>query len=182
MEFCAAGMKKTSPELDLQHQALWESRTSRMGIVGKIGRNLAVMQRAFRNEGILAGCECAFRQAGTVAFGMSPVGHPRINLLLYRITDVIYDRLNHVDTGGMVNLPEMEGKGRNYVGTPPRAWKLMMNHIPISPPEFTYLDFGWQGEDIAAGGRGRLSPNHRRRYCSRFARRSEAQFRIEERH
>jgi hypothetical protein len=141
MEFCAPGMKKP-PGTRLAASGALDSRTNRMGIVGKIGRNLAVMQRAFRNEGLLAGCECAFRQVGTVAFGMSPVGHPRINLLLYRITDLIYDRLNHVDTGGMVDLPEMEGKGRNYVGTPPRAWKLMMKHIPISPPKFTYIDFG----------------------------------------
>lgn len=73
---------------------------------------------------------------------MSPVGHPRVNLVLYGITDFLFDWRNRVDTGGMIDLPEMRGKGRNYVGTPPRAWKLMMNHIPISPQEFTYIDFG----------------------------------------
>ncbi|MGD0629128.1 MAG: class I SAM-dependent methyltransferase [Terracidiphilus sp.] len=73
---------------------------------------------------------------------MSPVGHPRINLLLYKISDTVFDARHKVDTSGVIDLPEMEGRGRHYVGTPPRAWKLMMKHLPIDPSRFTYLDFG----------------------------------------
>lgn len=61
------------------------------------------------HEGLFPCLECIFRQIGGDIFGMSPVGHPRINLVLYKITDAFYDSLHRVDTSGMIDLPEMEG-------------------------------------------------------------------------
>lgn len=110
--------------------------------MSRIGRELAMFRTAFVNEGFFPGTECLFRELGGRLFGMSPVGHPRANLVLYGITDLVYDRLHGVDTRGVIELPEMENRGRSYVGTPPRAWKLMMRHIAIDPARFTYLDLG----------------------------------------
>jgi SAM-dependent methyltransferase len=73
---------------------------------------------------------------------MSSVGHPRIHLVLNKISDTLYDTLHRVDTSGIIDLPEMEGRGRHYIGTPPRAWKLMFKHLPIDPARLTYVDFG----------------------------------------
>jgi len=101
-----------------------------------------MFRTAFKNEGLFAGTECLFRELGGRLFGMSGVGHPRTNLILYRITDLIYDNLHHVNTRGVIELPEMENRGRSYVATPPRAWKLMMRHAAIDPRRFTYLDLG----------------------------------------
>ena len=108
----------------------------------KLKKNLASYGSLLASEGLAPCLECFVRHAGEMALGMSPRGHPRLNHLLYGLTDAFYDRLNHVDTGGMIDLPEMEGKGRNYLGTPPRAWKLVMGHLPVDPARFTYVDFG----------------------------------------
>jgi SAM-dependent methyltransferase len=105
-------------------------------------KGLSMFRKVLFNEGIFPCLECIVRQTGTRFLGMSPAGFPRINLALFRITDALYDSLHKVDTGGVIDLPEMEGKGKNYVGTPPRAWKLMLNHLPIDPSLFTYIDFG----------------------------------------
>jgi SAM-dependent methyltransferase len=74
-------------------------------------------------------------------FGMSRLGHPRINVMLYKATDMVFDSLYRVDTGGLPDRPEFKF-GRGYVATPPRAWKLMLSYLPIDPARYTYVDFG----------------------------------------
>jgi SAM-dependent methyltransferase len=113
-----------------------------MKIWGKLKRTLITLNTVLHRDGPLAAMECIVRHLGARLFGISRVGHPRINLLLYRVTDLVFDSLHHVDTGGFIDLPEMDGNGRNYVASPPRAWKLLMRHLAIDPSRFTYLDLG----------------------------------------
>lgn len=108
----------------------------------KIANNLHVFQSVFATEGILPGAECVARRFGQLAFGMSKFGHPRVDLALFRISDILFDSAHGTDTGRVVDLPEMEGNGRHYVGTPPRAWKLLMRKLPVDAGRFTYLDLG----------------------------------------
>lgn len=97
--------------------------------------------RSVRQEGIPASLECLVRVLGTKTLGMSAVGHPRINVMIYKITDCLYDWIHGVDTCGIPDRPEMKF-GRGYVATPTRAWNLMHRRLPIDPSRFTYLDFG----------------------------------------
>src|SRR5579864_164179 len=108
----------------------------------KLARRFSMFWKVLLHEGVFQCLDCIVRQIGADILGMSPVGHPRINLVLYKITDAFYDSLHKVDTGGVIDLPEMEGRGRNYVGTPARAWKLIFKHLPIDPSLVTYVDFG----------------------------------------
>lgn len=73
---------------------------------------------------------------------MSDLGHPRSNLLFFKMTDILFDAFQRVDTGGVIHLPEMKGNGREYVATPPRAWKLLIGHLAVDPSRFTYVDLG----------------------------------------
>jgi SAM-dependent methyltransferase len=89
------------------------------------------------NEGPLAGLELALRRVALAVFG----GH-RVHYALIRMTDLLYDRIHGVDTGGLIDLPEMKGAGRIYISTAPRTWKLILRHLPIEPSRFTYIDLG----------------------------------------
>lgn len=95
----------------------------------------------FRKEGSLAGVECVTRILGTKVFGVGRLGHPRINVMLYKVTDKVYDLRYGVDTAGQPDRPEFKS-GRGYVATPPRAWKLILGHLPIDSSRYTYIDFG----------------------------------------
>lgn len=108
----------------------------------KIKKNILLTHEVYQAEGIIPSFELVTRTIGTILFGISHRGHPRINIALNRMTDVFYDFSNGVDTGGMIDLPEMDGCGRNYVGTPPRAWKLVFRHLNIDYSNYTYIDFG----------------------------------------
>ncbi len=111
-------------------------------IAAKVRANLAMFWSVLKNEGALPCMECVVRRVGATTLGMSSAGHPRMNLMLFRMTDLLYDWIHKVDTGGVIDLPEMEGHGKNYVATPPRAWKLMIKHLPARVEGFSYVDFG----------------------------------------
>ena len=96
----------------------------------------------FLKEGFLPSIECAVRYAGTLLLGISPAGHPRIQLAIQKISDLYFDTVNRVDTKGVIDLPEMDGNGRHYIATPPRAWNLVFRHLNIDSSCFTYVDFG----------------------------------------
>lgn len=113
-----------------------------MTIRQKIVRDLAMVRSVLVNEGAMPLAECLVRRFGQMALGMSDMGHPRTNLLLFRLADIAFDLSHGTNTGGVIDLPEMEGNGRNYVATPPRAWKLLMRRLPIDPARFAYLDLG----------------------------------------
>ncbi|MGB6856404.1 MAG: class I SAM-dependent methyltransferase [Terracidiphilus sp.] len=113
-----------------------------MSIKEKVARNLSMLYSVFKTEGLMPGAECWVRQVGAKLLGMSDAGHPRTNVFLFHLTDCLYDSIHGTNTGGVIDLPEMEGNGRNYVGTPPRAWKLLLRHLPIDSSRFTYFDLG----------------------------------------
>lgn len=114
----------------------------------RFARAFSMFWKVLVNEGPLPFLECIVRREGAKILGMSTsdscrrINCTRINLLLFRITDVLYDSLHKVDTGGIIDLPEMEESGKNYTATPPRAWKLMLKRLPIDPSLYTYVDFG----------------------------------------
>lgn len=107
-----------------------------------LSRNLSMLGAVLKNDGAMACTECFVRRLGHAALGMDDIGQPRTTLMLFRATDFIYDSIHGTNTGGVIDLPEMEGNGRNYIATPPRAWKLLLRKLPINPAEFTYFDLG----------------------------------------
>lgn len=86
-------------------------------IAAKVRANLAMFWSVLKNEGALPCMECVVRRVGATALGMSPAGHPRMNLMLFRMTDVLYDRIHKVDTGG-------SSISRRWKGTARTTWPL----------------------------------------------------------
>ena len=108
----------------------------------KLTKRFSMLGEVYTQEGFLPSLECFVRRLGRGTLGNNKHGYPRFNYALLRLTDICYDLVHRVDTGGMIALPEMEGRGHIYAGTPPRAWKLIMKHLPIDPRHFSYVDLG----------------------------------------
>lgn len=99
------------------------------------------LARLNREEGLAAAGECAVRMVGAKLLGMGRYGHPRINVLISRLTDLAFDGWNGTDTGGVPNRLE-NSIGKGYMATPPRVWKLIVARLPRDLNRFTFLDFG----------------------------------------
>jgi SAM-dependent methyltransferase len=108
----------------------------------KFARSIYIVRDVFVGEGLVPSIECGVRVAGTPLLGMSPAGHPRIQLAIQKFSDLYFDVIHGVDTSGVIDLPEMVGNGRHYIATPARAWDLVFKHLTIDPSRFTYVDFG----------------------------------------